>query len=397
MSRNTNKHDLSRYIPSEIKREIRQACGFGCIFCGNPICHYDHIDPEFEDAKEHNPSNMALICAYHHDYYSRAKQEACGNHEKIKEIKKEKLSALKYPAALRQGIASGFYNLKWPLNIRIGSNQFSNFNSIISIDDNEDWFRIEQPESENHPPRIFAKFFDEEGNLELEIENNEFIVYSSSWDVIYSPSRLIISRGLRKPIALRLLFEDHQTICIDRIDMRIYCSILSLKENGNLTMKIGNNTVNLTGSSLQSADCIIKLPSYFNSFQPPPPSGTKLYEYRCNACKRPGAIRMKTQNRTTHMKCIACGANVEIGLAASMIKKTTNQTFNKEGPQIQSKTNDIENHTPTSVSVMGANNYISDMVVANQATGIRISQGASVSINNYITHNVNKPIDFDQQ
>lgn len=49
-----NKHGLSRTIPEPVKREVRQACGFGCVFCGHALVEYEHVDPLFADARLHD-------------------------------------------------------------------------------------------------------------------------------------------------------------------------------------------------------------------------------------------------------------------------------------------------------------------------------------------------------
>ncbi len=53
-----NKHGLSRTIPEDVKRQVRQACGFGCVCCGFAIVTYEHIEPEFHNAESHDPENM---------------------------------------------------------------------------------------------------------------------------------------------------------------------------------------------------------------------------------------------------------------------------------------------------------------------------------------------------
>ncbi len=63
---NKNKHGLSRNIPESIKRAVRERCKFGCIICGNLLYAYDHFDPEFNDAHEHHPNGITLLCDYHH-------------------------------------------------------------------------------------------------------------------------------------------------------------------------------------------------------------------------------------------------------------------------------------------------------------------------------------------
>ncbi len=57
-------------IPERIKREVRQRCGFGCVFCGIPLYHYDHIE-EYAIVKEHTATNITLLCANHHDLKTR--------------------------------------------------------------------------------------------------------------------------------------------------------------------------------------------------------------------------------------------------------------------------------------------------------------------------------------
>ncbi|WP_417235419.1 HNH endonuclease signature motif containing protein [Arthrobacter sp.] len=57
-------------IGQAIKREVRQRCGFGCIFCGIPVYHYDHIS-EYSTVKQHSAENITLLCGYHHDLKTR--------------------------------------------------------------------------------------------------------------------------------------------------------------------------------------------------------------------------------------------------------------------------------------------------------------------------------------
>jgi hypothetical protein len=57
-----NKLGLSRAIPEAIRRKIRQDSGFGCVICGLAIASYEHIDPEFHEATEHDPDKMTFLC-----------------------------------------------------------------------------------------------------------------------------------------------------------------------------------------------------------------------------------------------------------------------------------------------------------------------------------------------
>ncbi|WP_375477535.1 HNH endonuclease [uncultured Jatrophihabitans sp.] len=54
-----------RAIPEELKRAIRQRCGFGCVICGIPLVHIDHIE-DYSVVLTHEESNLTLLCPSHH-------------------------------------------------------------------------------------------------------------------------------------------------------------------------------------------------------------------------------------------------------------------------------------------------------------------------------------------
>jgi trigger factor len=57
--------EVSRSIPVAIKREVRKRCCFGCVICGAPVWHYDHME-EFATVNEHTAENITLLCPNHH-------------------------------------------------------------------------------------------------------------------------------------------------------------------------------------------------------------------------------------------------------------------------------------------------------------------------------------------
>lgn len=61
-----NSHGLSRHVPVDVKREVRRACGFGCVICGVTITDYEHFFPDFRDAHSHEADQIALLCPTHH-------------------------------------------------------------------------------------------------------------------------------------------------------------------------------------------------------------------------------------------------------------------------------------------------------------------------------------------
>ena len=62
-----NDHGLSRHIPEDVKREVRQRSRFGCVIpgCRRAFYEYEHIEPEFKDAKSHDPAAICLVCPNH--------------------------------------------------------------------------------------------------------------------------------------------------------------------------------------------------------------------------------------------------------------------------------------------------------------------------------------------
>lgn len=56
---------VGRDIPDEIKREVRQRCGFGCVICGKPLYQYEHM-PGFANVLRHRAEEITLLCPDHH-------------------------------------------------------------------------------------------------------------------------------------------------------------------------------------------------------------------------------------------------------------------------------------------------------------------------------------------
>lgn len=90
-----NKYGLSRQIPEAVKRQVRQQCGFGCVICGLGIIQYEHVDPEFHEAKVHDPSRMTLLCPRCHSKVTNK----MWSKQKVKE-------AMKNPKPLSQGFSN---------------------------------------------------------------------------------------------------------------------------------------------------------------------------------------------------------------------------------------------------------------------------------------------------
>lgn len=202
-----NKYGLSRNIPENIKREIRQTCGFGCVCCGLAIASYEHIDPEFNEAKAHDPTKMALLC------------EGCHSRVTRKFWSKEKIrKARELPYCIESGHCHDAFDVTDNnLNIWIGSNRFVNVWSILSVD-NTILLSIEPPEEVGSPFRLSGIFYDDNEKFLFKIVRNEWFGESNNWDIECVGGRITI-RTNNKEIALQIKCNPPNGITIEKMNM----------------------------------------------------------------------------------------------------------------------------------------------------------------------------------
>lgn len=167
-----NKHGLPRYIGADVRRQIRQECGFGCVICGQAIGSYEHIEPTFEDAREHDPKRMALLCG------------SC--HQKVTSgmwSKAKVWQARAQPKTFQQGAAKDAFDFHDPFEVHVGGNRIANVRCIVRTSQGDEWFSVKRSEDAGAPPLISAKFFGSDGAPALEIVNNEWSCSTGVWDL----------------------------------------------------------------------------------------------------------------------------------------------------------------------------------------------------------------------
>jgi len=167
-----NKHNLSRTIPEPVKREVRQRCGFGCVVCGSAIYDYEHFDPEFSEAKEHNPDGIALLCPTDH---ARKRKKLLSQKKYLKAIANPKALQLKKAGA-------EWETANFAPTIVIGQKMFTGGTSVLKID-GELLLGFNEPEEDGLPPRLNFRFFDSQETEVFAIIDNEISVYSDSFDI----------------------------------------------------------------------------------------------------------------------------------------------------------------------------------------------------------------------
>lgn len=212
MANRKNKHGLNRHIPNKISLEIRQRCGFGCVVCGNAIYDYEHFNPEFHNAKKHDPLGITLLCPTCHGNKTRGFWSST------------KIAADdKNPYCKRVGVSTLHMDVSAsPFTIEILNQKIINTNVVLRILDT-DLLRIDPPSIPGMPPEISGIFYDQHGNRIASIHKNVWNGNASNFDIISSGSTLEIRSKIS---ALELVIEiDHPNI------LRILKMNLSYKQH----------------------------------------------------------------------------------------------------------------------------------------------------------------------
>ena len=229
-----NKYGLDRNIPSEIKREVRKKCGFGCIVCGNSIYQYEHIIPEFKDAQSHEVENIGLLCGSCHDKVTRGILP--------KEFIKQKRGT---PFCLDTNFSKFEYYIN-PQNdiiIRLGKISFVNTPNILVID-SCNILSILPPEKEKTPPIICASFFNRNGQKVAWINNNEWFGDSNSFDIEAVGATIKIRSSLYK-IDLKITLIHPNVIQIDNLNLDYNNKSVSGSSNEGFVINTKNSRINI--------------------------------------------------------------------------------------------------------------------------------------------------------
>lgn len=204
-----NKFGLSRSISSQVKIQVRLNSKNGCVNCRKGIYQYEHILPEFKDAKIHDPERICCLCASCHDKVTRGLLSKETISRKYLEIKN----------STEPIFPSEFFDF-------YGENTFLKFGDLISrVTPNslltcygQSLFSI-IPGKENEIGKINALFFDGDNKKLFEINGNEWIGPNDYFDleIIGQKFTLRLPNG---KIGLKLIHNPPNGIEIDRLDMR---------------------------------------------------------------------------------------------------------------------------------------------------------------------------------
>lgn len=233
-----NKHNLSREIPEAVKREVRQRCGFGCVKCGNAIYQYEHFDPEYNEATEHNANGITLLCGGCHDRKTRGLLS-----------KESILESNKNPQALTAGFSWGPFD--------IGAAHPEIVMGIVSMTETEiplrvfgdNLFVITPPLKSGEVFKISATLKNNEGEIILKIEENEWQTSLDNWDCTVEGNRITI-RSEARVIDLVLRVDPPNKIIIERLHMEHLGCTVSCAEGKPLNIKSKDINMETTGAKI---------------------------------------------------------------------------------------------------------------------------------------------------
>jgi hypothetical protein len=244
MGERINKYGLSDYIPAEVRRLVRRECGYGCVICGLAFVTYEHFDPPFEEATEHKPEGIALLCwACHHKKSSRM-----WSPQKV-------AAARSNPITFKNGFAHDAFDLTAPFSLRLGTSTVENVSSIVKTQEGERWLSIEAPEVAGGPVRLSAAFFDKQGTHSLTIDGNEWRVFSHHWDTECVGPKITV-RGAPGEIVLELIATPPHGLKVTRLTMtRLDLGIL-IEPSGWVTIRRGGGETRFEGCSVNGSDAV---------------------------------------------------------------------------------------------------------------------------------------------
>jgi len=205
---NSNKYGLTRDIPNDVARQVRQRDGFGCVICGNAFYIYEHFDPRFVEAKKHDPDGICLLCGT----CERRKTSKLLSTESVK-------NAVIHPRCKEDGFSWGSLDIgtEHP-EIILGSFTAYKVKVLVEID-GEEIFSVLPPERLGGPFRINARLSDPDGKPILEIVENEWRTFSENWDVELVGPRLSVRRNPGEIIMI-LRSEPPHRVVVERLQMQ---------------------------------------------------------------------------------------------------------------------------------------------------------------------------------
>jgi hypothetical protein len=207
-----NKYGLKRYIPAGVLRQVRQNSKFGCVLCRKGFYQYEHIDPTFEEAREHHADAICCLCGACHDAVTRgqmSKGAVKSAYSKIKSASIDDVEPPVGPLDFHDGSAE----------LKIGNLLYSPAVYVVLKYHGQDIIRVD-PGKNGEPGKISAIFTNDFGEPILELRENEWVGSLENWDVEIIGRKITVRSSLGK-VALQIRLDPPGRIVLERLDMRI--------------------------------------------------------------------------------------------------------------------------------------------------------------------------------
>lgn len=243
-------------IPDDIKRIVRQRCGFGCVICGCPIYEYDHM-VEWSKTHHHMADELTLLCSKHH----AEKTKKLLPDAKVRAANGNPYNLVGGVSAPQSLYYSGSY-----FKLKLG-------NSVSTYSGLEDGQTFSPFAIDGHP---VVSFTNHAGNIFLNVEirneknetvfrvDNSELTYSVGlWDIEWVGQTLTI-RERSRGILLEMEFAPPNSVSINRG---------SLHFNG-VEVKIGSDYIYIMNNRCFMEGCQVQGFGYGFAIGNPVPKGT---------------------------------------------------------------------------------------------------------------------------
>lgn len=238
-----NKHGLSRHIPSAIKVEVRQRSKFGCVLCRAGLYEYEHIDPPFENATQHDPARICCLCSSCHSAVTRGQRSKASVAAAYEDIQVKTIEEAGRPVG-----PLDFYGGN--AELRIGGLCYSPLVQTVLRHNGLDVIKV-TPGHGVMPGSISALFTDEHGCPVLRLVDNAWEGSTENWDIEVVGSRIAV-RNRDGILSLKLRLEPPGVIVIEHLDMRFRDCHLMVSESAYAAGRyLSNGTIAWVFAQLQ--------------------------------------------------------------------------------------------------------------------------------------------------
>jgi hypothetical protein len=188
------------------------------VICGDAIFTFEHIEPGFANASEHDPKKITLLCGSH----QLESTKGLLSKSKIRD-------ADQHPYCKQLGHARHIFDLGGarPI-ILLGGNDFTECGPRIVIE-GETLFEVFAPERHSHRWRLSAQFKDSSDRVICEIKENELLINSENSDVQQTARRF--SMSINGTLYLEMELQPPTSMIIRQFCMETHCGIITIGED----------------------------------------------------------------------------------------------------------------------------------------------------------------------